>query len=355
MQLKIPTTYNLYDVPYGNDIPAEQIFVYNFEKLPSRFFENKKYDFRVINFFKENGFEEINRITTKRRNDDSFKILSINYEKKVFAIFSHNKYEDKNDNISLELLYDISIGEIGDQIDLTKIVEFEKPPKRAQINLVKSEMGHLDTQEYELPTPDIDLELNYGASFKKVHNLIVERLNKENDKGIILLHGDPGTGKTSYIKYLTKLITDKDILFIPPSMAEMLSEPSIIPFLMDHKNSILIIEDAERVISDRQINGSSPGVSNILNLTDGILGDCLSIQIIATFNMVREKIDPALLRKGRLIAEHKFTKLSVEESNNLLKHINKDITVTESLALADIYNIDAEEYKTTNNKTKIGF
>jgi muramoyltetrapeptide carboxypeptidase LdcA involved in peptidoglycan recycling len=31
-------------------------------------------------------------------------------------------------------------------------------------------------------------------------------------------------------------------------MAEMLSEPSIIPFLMDHKNSILIIEDAERVI-----------------------------------------------------------------------------------------------------------
>jgi ATP-dependent 26S proteasome regulatory subunit len=137
-------------------------------------------------------------------------------------------------------------------------------------------------------------------------------------------------------------------------MAEMLSEPSIIPFLMDHKNSILIIEDAERVISDREGHGSPAGVSNILNLTDGILGDCLSIQIVATFNMKREKIDQALLRKGRLIAEHKFNKLSVDESNNLLKHLEKDHEVSESMSLADIYNIDVELIRTAN-KSKIGF
>jgi ATP-dependent 26S proteasome regulatory subunit len=137
-------------------------------------------------------------------------------------------------------------------------------------------------------------------------------------------------------------------------MAEMLSEPSIIPFLMEHKNAILVIEDAERVISDREGNGSPAGVSNILNLTDGILGDCLSIQIVATFNMKREKIDQALLRKGRLIAEHKFSKLSVEESNSLLKHLKKDHEVTEGMTLADIYNVDVELFKTTN-KSKIGF
>jgi ATP-dependent 26S proteasome regulatory subunit len=123
---------------------------------------------------------------------------------------------------------------------------------------------------------------------------------------------------------------------------------------MDHKNSILIIEDAERVISDREGNGSPAGVSNILNLTDGILGDCLSIQIVATFNMKREKIDQALLRKGRLIAEHKFNKLSVDESNNLLKHLEKDHEVSESMSLADIYNIDVELIRTAN-KSKIGF
>jgi ATP-dependent 26S proteasome regulatory subunit len=137
-------------------------------------------------------------------------------------------------------------------------------------------------------------------------------------------------------------------------MAEILSEPSIVPFLMEHKNSILIIEDAERVIADREGNGSPAGVSNLLNLTDGILGDCLSIQIIATFNMKREKIDQALLRKGRLIAEHKFENLSVEDTNRLLKHIDKDVTTDTPMSLADIYNIDVEVFR-ASNKSKIGF
>jgi SpoVK/Ycf46/Vps4 family AAA+-type ATPase len=232
---------------------------------------------------------------------------------------------------------------------------YERIKKKANIQLVKSDMGHLDTEEYDLYVPPTDLELNYGSEFIKMHEVIVNRLNSNNDKGIILLHGDPGTGKTSYIKHLTTLVKEKDILFIPPSMAEMLSEPTIIPFLMDHKNSILIIEDAERVISDREGNGSPAGVSNILNLTDGILGDCLNIQVIATFNMKREKIDQALLRRGRLIAEHKFEKLSVDETNKLLKHLEKDHIVKEGMVLADIYNIDEEVYKTTNKTNKIGF
>lgn len=214
-------------------------------------------------------------------------------------------------------------------------------------------MGHLDTEEYDLVVPETNIELNYGLDFLKIHEVIVNTLNKPNGKGIILLHGDPGTGKTSYIKHLTSLIKEKEVLFVPPSMAEMLSEPSIIPFLMDHRNSILIIEDAERVIADREGNGSPTGVSNILNLTDGILGDCLNIQIVATFNMKREKIDAGLLRKGRLIAEHKFENLTKEETNKLLKCLNKDVISESGLSLADIYNIDVEVHK-TKTKSKIG-
>jgi SpoVK/Ycf46/Vps4 family AAA+-type ATPase len=265
-------------------------------------------------------------------------------------------HKDKNSNsVNIEIIFDITQGDITTQIDFGVFKKYELEKKKANIQLVKSDMGHMDTEEYDLHVPPTNLELNYGSDFMKIHDVIVSRLNSNNDKGIILLHGDPGTGKTSYIKHLTTLIKDKDILFIPPSMAEMLSEPSIIPFLMDHKNSILIIEDAERVISDREGNGSPAGVSNILNLTDGILGDCLNIQVIATFNMKREKIDQALLRKGRLIAEHKFDKLSVEDTNKLLKHLEKSERVKEGMVLADIYNIDTEVYKTSNKGTKIGF
>jgi SpoVK/Ycf46/Vps4 family AAA+-type ATPase len=139
-------------------------------------------------------------------------------------------------------------------------------------------------------------------------------------------------------------------------MAESLTDPTIIPFLMEYKNSILIIEDAEKVLGTREnSNNMSQSTSNLLNLTDGILGDCLNIQIVATFNTKRDNIDDAFMRKGRLIAEHKFTKLSIEESNKLLESLSKDVITEEEMALSDIYNIDVDIYKTIKQKGKIGF
>ena len=346
----------MYDTVYGSEVPTEQYYVVLFDRLPSKYVNTSNYDPIINEFLTSLGFiEEINIFSSNRRYDLSSQSLYVNFDMKMMIRISGNTNKTKDNLVQLDIVYDISQGPLSKQLDLDKIKTFERTKKKANIQLVKSEMGHLDTEEYDLLVPPINLKLNYGESFIKVNDAIVKKLNENNGKGIILLHGDPGTGKTSYIKYLTTLIKEKDILFIPPSMAEMLSEPSIIPFLMDHKNSILIIEDAERVISDREGNGSPAGVSNILNLTDGILGDCLSIQIVATFNMKREKIDQALLRKGRLIAEHKFEKLTVEESNKLLKHIKKDHKVSEGLTLADIYNIDVEVHRPTKEKSKLGF
>jgi len=347
---QLPTTYPLYESSYGTDIPAEQLYVVFFNKIPSKFNNNLNYDPEIKNFLIEKGFKEISKINTSRRNDLNSDSLLVN-ETSQQMVRIRGGNDKKNNLVQADFIYNIQFAEF----DFTEIQNFQRVKKKCSINLIKSEMGHLDTEEYDLIVPDMDLELNYGSDFIKVHDVIIDRLNKNNDKGIILLHGEPGTGKTSYIKYLTKLIKDKDILFIPPSMAEMLSEPSIIPFLMDQRNTVLIIEDAERVISDREGNGSPAGVSNILNLTDGILADCLNIQVIATFNMKRERIDQALLRKGRLIAEHKFEKLSAEDTNKLLKHLGKSQEVSESMSLADIYNIDVELFKSTNkNTSKIG-
>jgi SpoVK/Ycf46/Vps4 family AAA+-type ATPase len=355
MKRFLPENYPMYDTVYGNEIPVEQYFVIKYDTIISKFAGTSNYNSKIIDYFISQGFKtESHILTTNRKYDSVSQFLLVNDDKHIMIRVSYNIDKEKNDLIQIDITYDIKRGDIEKQLDFEKIKEFEKPKKKASISLVKSEHGHMDVEDYDLMCPEMNLELNYGTDFLKIHNVIVERLNKNYDKGIILLHGDPGTGKTSYIKHLTSLIRDKNILFIPPSMAEVLSEPSIIPFLMDHKNSILIIEDAERVISDREGNGSPAGVSNILNLTDGILGDCLNIQVIATFNMKREKIDQALLRKGRLIAEHKFEKLNTNETNKLLKSLNKDYEVNEGMVLADIYNIDVEVFK-TQIKNKIGF
>lgn len=356
MKRNLQLPYPMYDTVYGAEHPTSQYFVILMGELPSKYTNIRtNYDVSIIEYFKENGFMVESIIeSNSRRQSFSTQLMLVNLHREIIIEIQYTTETSKETLVKLDIYYNVKNGKIDTQINLEELKKFERVKKKANIELVKSDMGHLDTEEYDLPVEPMDLELNYGKDFLKVHNSILERLNKDNDKGIILLHGDPGTGKTSYIKYLTTLVGDKKILFIPPSMAEMLSEPSIIPFLMDHKNSILIIEDAERVIADREGNGSPAGVSNILNLTDGILGDCLSIQIIATFNMKKEKIDQALLRKGRLIAEHKFENLSVEDTNKLFKHIEKDVTSEIPMSLADIYNVDVEVFR-ASNKSKIGF
>lgn len=357
-QKKLPTSYTLFDPPYGSDIPVEQYFVILFDSLPSKYEDTTKhYDPSVIEHLIELGFvEEVRNYSNNRRREPTSTSLYINEKLRVLIQVNGSVDNSKNNLLKLVFYFSIKYShDIKNVIDFERLIPFERSKKKSNINLVKNEMGHMDTEDFDLFIPPMELELNYGSDFLKVHETIVTNLNKNYGKGIILLHGDPGTGKTSYIKYLTSLIKEKEILFVPPSMAEMISEPNVIPFLMEYKNSILIIEDAERVISDREGKGSPAGVSNILNLTDGILGDCLGIQILATFNMKREKIDQALLRKGRLIAEHKFEKLNVDDTNKLLKHLNKEVTVEEPMCLADIYNIDVELHKTKENKNKIGF
>lgn len=354
MNRKIPNNYSLYETVYSDDFPFEQFYLISFEKVPSKYTNNLLYDGKIIEFVINSGYLCDSKIMNTNRRGETTSVYVFS-NKKNESLLRITEMKDKKDTLfRLEVLYSLSSSTLEDLFDWDKLKEIEKKKTKSNINLVKNEMGHLDIEEYDLPIPEVDIELNYGSKFTKIHKTIINRLNTPYDKGIIMLHGDPGSGKTTYIKYITSLVKNKDILFIPPSMAEVLSEPSMIPFLMEHKNSILIIEDSERVISDRETTGSPTGVSNILNLTDGILGDCLGIQIIATFNMKREKIDNALLRKGRLIAEHKFDKLTVEETNKLLKHLGKDHIAKEGMVLADIYNIDVEEIK-SQKTNKIGF
>jgi SpoVK/Ycf46/Vps4 family AAA+-type ATPase len=172
---------------------------------------------------------------------------------------------------------------------------------------------------------------------------------------LVLLHGTPGTGKTHYLKYLASKIKNKRVLFIPPFLADFITSPEMTPFLIQNAGSVLFIEDAEKVITDRNTGGGN-GVSNILNITDGILSDILNIQIVATFNMDKKKIDEALLRKGRLIAEHKFDALSIEDSQALIDHLGYKHTADKPMTLTEIYNLGEVEYKSEDKgRSTIGF
>ena len=220
--------------------------------------------------------------------------------------------------------------------------------------VIQTNRGY-DTTSFELPKQKLDIELGYGKGFKPIHEKIIHKLNERKSKGLVLLHGTPGTGKTHYLKYLASKIKNKRVLFIPPFLADFITSPEMTPFLIQNAGSVLFIEDAEKVITDRNTGGGN-GVSNILNITDGILSDILNIQIVATFNMDKKKIDEALLRKGRLIAEHKFDALSIEDSQALINHLGFDYTTDKPMTLTEIYNLSEIEYKSEDKgRVTIGF
>jgi hypothetical protein len=76
--------------------------------------------------------------------------------------------------------------------------------------------------------------------------------------------------------------------------------------------------------------------------------------VVATFNIAREKIDPALVRKGRLLVEHHFEPLSADMANGLLESMGSDRKVSEPTSLAEIYNPD-DNFHEEEETRKVGF
>ena len=223
--------------------------------------------------------------------------------------------------------------------DVTEMANSFKQRHRRQpleINVVTHSRGRLELRPLEIKRTNLDLDLYYEDSFLGTDAIIKARLKRSNDKGIVLLHGLPGTGKTTYLRYLIGRIK-KRILFLSPGVAGNLMNPEFIQLLIEHPNTVVIIEDAENIIMDRRANESS-AVSNLLNISDGLLADCLSVQLICTFNSSVALVDKALLRKGRLIAAYEFGKLSVEKARLLSAHLGHETEINQPMTIAEIAN-----------------
>lgn len=285
----------------------------------------------------------------KNGKDVSKCVLVLGGKECVYVYLYRRSYEEEPDKYAVCLLF-IKRGKTVESLIkfFTNLVIPEKGEQGHLNILIKTSNGYA-LEKKEIPCPDIDFSMNYNEDFEPIHRLIVEKLSVNNSKGLVLLYGGPGTGKTTYIRYLIHVLK-KRIIYVPPNMTNSISDPELIKFFIKNPNSILIIEDAENVLIKRSAN-SPQAISNILNLSDGLLSDCLSIQIVATFNTNILNIDDALLRKGRLIAKYEFNQLDVNRTFRLCQKLG--IKFNGKPTVADIYN--ANELSFNEKRRKIGF
>jgi hypothetical protein len=231
---------------------------------------------------------------------------------------------------------------------LIEMCKLRTKPNKPEIYMVQvsggqySLEGHAVDNKFEIR----DLDINYGQGFTKFHNELMDRFEHES-KGLVLFHGEPGTGKTYYIRHLLRLMANKNkiVIYMPPNMVDYMVEPAFMSFISSEVKQfsaqgyfcVILIEDAEPLLASRSSDTRIQGVSNLLNMTDGLLNDMLNLQIICTFNVKVSKLDKALLRPGRLLARKEFKALPELDANILASRLGIKHHFTAASTLAEIY------------------
>ena len=330
-------------------LDTKTLFLYCFNCLPSTSYMNQVDGEKAFEVFSEQHAQLISHVHTYRWYKRKRKQYQFD---KTVIILTNNCIVEFDDDYC-EIMHD------GKQEQFVAtvtelLIRFKEKQRRQplEINLVVQNRSRLDLKAMEIKRTKLDLDLFYNDDFKETEALIRKRLSQKNDKGIVLLHGLPGTGKTTYLRYLIGKIK-KRVLFLSPSVAGNLMNPDFIELLIDNPNTVLIIEDAENIIMDRRHNAGS-AVSNLLNISDGLLADFLNVQLICTFNSSLAAVDGALMRKGRLIASYEFGKLAIEEAGRLSSFMGYNVNITRPMTIAEIANPN-EKTPEHSQQQAIGF
>lgn len=231
----------------------------------------------------------------------------------------------------------IEIEEDVEQDDDTENISLENAKNIKEEDSIA--ISTLPTDKFTLVgRPDLENFLN--------DNIVDIVLNQEQYKrmgisfpGATILHGAPGCGKTYAVEKLSEYLGwkrfDIDSSTIASSYIHDTSKKisEIFKAAIDAAPSILIIDEMEAFLSDRAMSGHS-GTHHIEEVAEFLrrIPEAISkgVLVFAMTNMI-DKIDPAILRRGRFdyIVEVKMA--NKEEIASLLKVKFTELPISENV------------------------
>jgi hypothetical protein len=226
--------------------------------------------------------------------------------------------------------------------------QFLKPAEdKPHFHILRVFCGSVDTHRVDLnehvQMNPADLQLLYGGDVPTWEAGFTKAL-RSSAHGISIFRGEPGTGKTTYIRSLLgRLQQTHKFLYLAADQTEVVTHPRFVGFWIEQQHDplrrrpVVVVEDAEGILADR-CGASTGDLANFLNIGDGFAGDFLKLLIIATLNIPIKRFDAALTRPGRLLAYREFRRLSRKEAQTLAD--SKGLRLQEALdySLAEIFN-----------------
>ena len=229
----------------------------------------------------------------------------------------------------------------------------------------KAEMGPRSITR-DIATADwASVEHNYSAGAREEMTRLLA-LDSCPSQRLILWHGPPGTGKTHALRALarawapwcsTHYITDPEKLLdqVASYLLEVVTGREAFRRGQPAPTKLIVLEDSGELMSTTARSEAGQGLSRLLNMTDGLLGQGLELLFLITTNEPLGTLHPAVTRPGRCLAEIEFGTLSVEEANRWLNHQGCPQRVSRSLTLAELYAVSRGDEPRALTRRPIGF
>ena len=188
-----------------------------------------------------------------------------------------------------------------------------------------------------------DIRSNYAATTVTELDTLMETDPALVEGRLGLLYGPPGTGKTTLIRSLAdawrtwctpEYVLDADQLLGDPDylMRVLVAEDD------EHDSKrwrLLVLEDCGEFLRADAKKAVGQGLSRLLNLTDGLLGQGLNLLVLISTNDELTRLHPAVTRPGRCFTQIRVGPLPHTEAVRWLGR--RDGIGPDGATLAELY------------------